>query len=209
MPAPISGWPRQKRCSSQSRRCTPAPGRRSACRAIDFAMRPIRPDRARCCGVTLIELVVAIVLLGIILATTFYFAYPVVQSVDLATRAELTDAADSALQRIGRDVRLALPNSIRVNPSTNPVFLEFLPIRAAGRYRGDAGGVSSGTDCTVDGGPPVPAADQLSFDGVTDTCFKTIGTVADVGTITANDWLVFNNYGPNFVGQNAYAIATL
>jgi MSHA biogenesis protein MshO len=168
-------------------------------------MRPIRPDRARCCGVTLIELVVAIVLVGIITATTFYFLYPVTQAVDLSTRAELTDAADSALQRIGREARLALPNSIRLDTSTpSTIYLEFLPIRSAGRYRGDAGGVSSGSNCPPDG-VAAPAADQLSFDGIVDTCFKTIGTVADVGTITANDFLVFNNYGPGFAGQNAYA----
>jgi len=64
--------------------------------------------------VTLIELVVAIVITGIVLAMTVYFANPVRQSVDLAGRADLTDAADNALQRIGRDVRLALPNSVRV-----------------------------------------------------------------------------------------------
>lgn len=143
------------------------------------------------------------VLVGIILATTFYFAYPVTQSVDLATRAELTDAADSALQRVGREVRLALPNSIRTATSGIPIFVEFLPIRSAGRYRGDAGGVSSGSDCPADG-VAAPAADQLSFDGIVDTCFKSIGSVADVGTITANDFLVFNNYGPGFSGQNAY-----
>jgi len=169
-------------------------------------MPPDRPDRVRCCGVTLIELVVAIVLVGIITAITFYFLYPVTQSTDLATRAELTDIADNALQRIGREARLALPNSLRVTTSGGVKFVEFLPVRTAGRYRGDAGGVSSGSDCPADG-VAAPDADQLSFDGIVDTCFKTIGTVVDFATITTNDFLVFNNYGAGFTGQNAYATA--
>ncbi|OAI52023.1 hypothetical protein AYO46_06855 [Betaproteobacteria bacterium SCGC AG-212-J23] len=153
---------------------------------------------------TLIELVVAMVITGIIVAATVYFFYPVAQSVDVAGRAELTDIADNALQRIGREVRLALPNSVRRDASGQ--FLEFLPVRTAGRYRGDAGGASSGSDCT-DSGLGVPASDQLSFDTnpPIDTCFKTIGTVADIGTVTTNDFLAFNNYGPNFTGQDAYA----
>ena len=166
-------------------------------------MRPTRPERLVSRGVTLIELVVAMVITGIIVAATVYFFYPVAQSVDVAGRAELTDIADNALQRIGRDVRLALPNSVRRDASGQ--FLEFLPLRTAGRYRGDAGGASSGSDCT-DSGIGVPASDQLSFDtSPVDTCFKTIGTDADIGTVTTNDFLAFNNYGPNFTGQDAYA----
>src|SRR5688572_20669613 len=189
-----------------------APALRSPCRDIDSAMRPTRPDRATGRGVTLIELVVAIVLIGIIVATTAYFISPLTQSVDLTTRAELTDAADSALQRMGREVRLAVPNSVRVTTDGgNRRFLEFLPIRTAGRYRAETGSISGGADCPANGGVTPPAADLLSFDAA-ETCFKTIGSVVDIGTVTTNDFLVFNNYGcPTpatcFVGQNAYATA--
>src|SRR6187402_2561058 len=86
----------------------------SACRAIDFAMRRTPPERCRGRGITLIELVVAIVLIGIIVAATAYFFYPVIQSVDISARAQLSDEADNALQRVGREVRLAVPNSVRV-----------------------------------------------------------------------------------------------
>lgn len=162
-------------------------------------------QRAR--GVTLVELVVAIVIVGIIVATVAYFVFPVRQSQDIVARAELTDIADNALQRIGRDVRLALPNSVRVDTSVpGSVFLEFLAVRAAGRYRADVGGVSGGTNCANDDPSlPVPGNDELTFDVVADSCFKTIGTVANAGSITANDWLVLNNYGPGFTGQDAYA----
>lgn len=174
-------------------------------------MRPIRPELSRRAarGVTLIELVVAIVLIGIIVAATAFFVFPVRQSTDLVARAELTDIADNALQRIGRDVRLALPNSVRVDGSTVPgsVFLEFLALRAAGRYRADSGSVSAGNDCPADEALVAPGDDQLSFDTVADTCFMTIGSVPNATTIVAGDFLVLNNYGPGFAGQDAYATA--
>ena len=158
-------------------------------------------------GLTLLELVLAMVLVGITVGATVYFLYPVTQSVDLAGRAELTDIADNALQRIGREVRLALPNSVRRTTSGSSSFLEFLPVRTAGRYRADGGGASGGTDCPNIGGVGLPDSDQLSFSPIVDTCFKTIGTVADPTSITTNDFVVFNNYGQGFVGQDAYATA--
>src|SRR4030088_2445458 len=97
-------------------------------------------------GLTLIELVVAMVLIAIIVGATIYFVYPLRQAVDLTTRAELTDIADNALQRIGREVRSALPNSVRVSTSGSSKFVEFLAVRTAGRYRADAGSVSAGAD---------------------------------------------------------------
>jgi len=166
-------------------------------------MRRTRPERVNRRGFTLIEFVLTIVLVGIIVAATVYFTYPVLQTVDIEARAELTDIADNSLQRIGREVRLALPNSVRATNVGGVQFVEFLPIRTAGRYRAEAGSVSAGSDCPADG-VAAPAADQLSFD-VSDTCFKTIGPVVDVTSITTNDFLVFNNYGLD--GQNAYATA--
>lgn len=166
-------------------------------------MRRTRPERVNCRAFTLIEFVLTIVLVGIIVAATVYFTYPVLQAVDVESRAELTDIADNSLQRIGREVRLALPNSVRVATNGTAQFVEFLPIRTAGRYRAEAGSVSSGADCPADG-VAAPVADQLSFD-ISDTCFKTIGPLVDVAAITTNDFLVFNNYG--FAGQNAYATA--
>ncbi len=166
-------------------------------------MRRIRPESGRrsTAGLTLIELVVAMVVIAIIASATIYFMYPLRQAVDVTTRAELSDIADNALQRIGREVRLALPNSVRTDASRR--FLEFIPVRAAGRYRADGPGVAGGIDC-----PPLagaPANDQLSFD-VVDTCFKTIGSLSNAAAITTTDWVVLNNYGPGFDGQNAYAI---
>lgn len=148
-------------------------------------------------GLTLIEMVVAIVVVGIVIAATLFFAYPVRQAVDTTARAELTDIADNALQRVARDVRLALPNSVRVTTSGGSTFLEFIPLRTGGRYRSQSSGAACGA-----------GTDELAFNAV-DTCFKTIGSLAatDVASITANDFLVLNNYGGGFAGQDAYQTA--
>ena len=163
-------------------------------------MRPIRPER----GVTLIELVIAIALVGIITAAVTFFLSPLRQSTDLALRAELSDIADNALQRMGRDVKLALPNSVRIAASGSSLFLEFIAVRTAGRYRAEGGGAAAGTNCANDDATlPAPGNDQLSFD-LADTCFKTIGKLPDA--IVANsDQLVLNNYG--LANQDAYQTA--
>src|SRR6185295_2141854 len=65
---------------------------------------------------------------------------PVEGYVDAARRAGLTDTADTALRRITRDVRSALPNSIRIveSPGGSGIFyLEYLETNGGGRYRSD------------------------------------------------------------------------
>lgn len=162
----------------------------------------MRPER----GVTLIELVVTIVVIAIIVTAVSFFLTPLRQSSDAAMRAELSDTADNALQRIGRDVKLALPNSVRVASAGGAQYLEFLAVRTAGRYRAEGGGAAAANDCPADDAAlGAPANDMLSFDTVNDTCFKSIGKVADAATIVAgSDRLVLNNLGPGFAQQDAY-----
>lgn len=151
-------------------------------------------------GVTLIELAVALVVLAIVTALILYFVYPVRQAIDVVARAELTDAADQALQRIGREVRIGLPNSVRV---ASGQFVEFVPVVTAGRYRAEGGGASSGVDCPATAGLGQPASDQLSF-GVADTCFKSLGPLLDGAAITTSDFVVLSNYGKDHAGQDVY-----
>lgn len=172
-------------------------------------MRRTSPSQS---GFTLIELVVTIVLTSIIMGALVFFIYPLRQAVDITVRADLTEAADSALRRVGRDVRLALPNSVRVATDTSGrAYLEYLAVRTAGRYRMDGQGAGGGSlancasnDATLS--PLQPNNDQLSFDASADTCFKTIGIVPDLATIVGgSDYLVLNNLGSGFTGQDAYA----
>ncbi len=165
-------------------------------------MRPDHPER----GVTLVELVLSIVVVGIIIAAVAFFLTPLQQGTDLAARAELTDIADNALQRMGRDVKLALPNSVRRANNGGVEYVEFIALREAGRYRGDVGSVAGGAPCDADD-PALSVADndQLSFDiALGDQCFKTIGLLASPASVTTNDYLVLNNFGEGFTNQNAY-----
>ena len=88
--------------------------------------------------------------------------------------------------------------------SGSSVFVEFIAVRTAGRYRADGGGAAAGANCADDDATlPAPGNDQLSFD-LADTCFKTIGKLPDA-IVAGSDQLVLNNYGlPN---QNAYQTA--
>src|SRR5262245_30905417 len=110
---------------------------------------------ARPRGFSLIEMIVVIAITGIIAAAVAIFIRrPVEGYVDAARRAGITDIADTALRRITRDVRSALPNSIRVaeSPAGSGIFyLEYLETSGGGRYRSapDSGGGGNPLDFTA------------------------------------------------------------
>lgn len=132
--------------------------------------RQIPPERSR--GFTLVEAIIVIVLTGILAAVVAVFLRAPVQAyLDVARRVELTDIADTALRRIGRDLRLALPNSIRVTAGNTAI--EFIPVKSAGRYRADGPG------------------NVLDFNAAADT-FDVIGPGVD---IAVNDFMVIFNLG--------------
>lgn len=85
-------------------------------------------------GFTLVELVITIALAGLVaVMISTLLARPMEGFVDQSRRAELVDLGASALNRMARDVRLAVPNSLRV--SADGRALELLLIHSAGRYR--------------------------------------------------------------------------
>ncbi|QRX82842.1 type II secretion system protein J [Glaciimonas sp. PAMC28666] len=91
-------------------------------------------------GFTLIEAIVVITITGILTAVVAVFIRGPIQGYfDLERRVAITDTADTALRRIGRDLRLALPNSIRI-VGTSPLCLEYLPTVSGGQYRSEAPG---------------------------------------------------------------------
>jgi MSHA biogenesis protein MshO len=149
-------------------------------------MRPIRRSARRVRGMTLIEMIIAMAIAAIVVGMSLFLVTPLQQSVDTTSRAELTDIADNALQRLSRDVRLALPNSVRANGTA----VEFIPLRTGGRYRSEPAGACTGV-----------SDDHLAFDAV-DGCFKSIGPIANAATVAAGDFLVLNNYGKGFSGQS-------
>lgn len=92
--------------------------------------------QVHCCrhrGFTLVEVIVVIAIIGILGAIVAVFIrMPVQNYADSVARAEITDEADLALRRMARELRLALPNSIRVNADGSAI--EFLLTKTGGRY---------------------------------------------------------------------------
>lgn len=108
------------------------------------------PDSPRVRGITLVEMVVTIAITGIVAAMVAAFIrLPVLGYVDTVRRVALTDEADTALRRMVRDIRMALPNSIRV--SADGYYLEYLQTSGGGRYREqpDATGAGDTLDFSV------------------------------------------------------------
>lgn len=149
-------------------------------------------------GFTLIELVTALVLTGILAAVAAVFLrVPIAGYFDVARRTAITDIADLAVRRFNRDVQTALPNSVRVAGVCNgiaPCFLEYLEVRTGGRYRAQAGSPATCND-TLPVGP-----------GGTRVC--SLGPVPDLASVAtggAGDFLVVYNLGPGNAGADAYA----
>jgi MSHA biogenesis protein MshO len=132
-------------------------------------------------GFTLIEAVMVIMLTGILLAVVAQFIVAPVQAyLSVNARANLVDTADGALRRIGRELHIALPNSVRI--SADGLNLELIPTTGAARYQTEGSGA-------------------LVFGSVA-TSFNLIGPPL---TLAANQSLVFYNLGPGITGSDAYA----
>lgn len=132
-------------------------------------------------------MIVVITITGILAASVAVFIRrPVEAYVDVARRAELTDIADTALRRITRDVRKALPNSIRITTVGNVTYLEYLQTSGGGRYRAvpDSGG----------------GGNTLDFSAA-DSTFDVIGTMP---TLAAGNSIVIYNLSPTGSTANAY-----
>jgi len=155
-------------------------------------------------GFTLVEMIVVIVITGIIGGIVAVFLRsPVEGYVTSARRAEMTDIADTALRRISRDLRSALPNSVRVTGTcsgTSTCYLEFLPTTGGGRYRASPAG-GTGSCAGVAGNAK---GDALSFTAA-DTCFEVLGPMPAVAA--GSDEVVIYNLG--IPGATAYSGNTL
>jgi len=149
-------------------------------------------------GFTLVEMIMVIVITGIIggIVAVFLKA-PIQQYMDVARRAELTDIADTAVRRMARDVRIAVPNSVRPDPAG--LYVEFLPTKDGGRYRADSTGGAGG--CAAVAGDT--GGDALNF-AASDTCFEIIGFPIP---FAAGDQIVVGSTQSD--GQPPYADCTL
>jgi len=129
-------------------------------------------------GFTLIEMVVVITLVGVVMiAVSAIMTQPFQAYQSMDRRVELVDAADTALRKVARDVRTALPNSVRVNGNA----IEMVNVVNAGRYRAQSGGT-----------------DHLDFTAADDTFY----VLEDGFDVTDADAMVIYNTGQ--VGASVY-----
>ena len=166
-------------------------------------------------GFTLIELVMVIVLIGILAGVaSIFITRPIEAFIDTNRRAELVDIAETALHRISRETRHALPNSVRLANNGSRFAIEFLRTSAGGRYRAQSAsaGISDPLNFTVNtdsfdilgGLPAFNLVDTAGGTGGRATCLNnTVDCIVIYNTGTsAND---FNAYA----GNNIAAITAI
>jgi len=136
-------------------------------------------------GFTLVEAVVVIVITGILAGmVAMFIRLPVQGYFDSAARADLTDVADTALRRMARDLRLALPNSIRVSGN----YVELLLTNDGGRYLAEEDNPTAGN--------------ILDFTTAANNTFDVIAPT--MPTIAVGNSIVVYNLGPGMSPADAY-----
>lgn len=150
--------------------------------------------RGRDRGFTLVELVVSLAVGAVVVSFAAVFVTAPVQGFnDQARRVRLVESADSALERIGRDVRRALPNSIRVAGSGPLSALELLGTVDGARYRDDAPG------------SPDQQLDLATADG----SFNVIGPFTRVAKPFSSSSHHLAIYNVGIAGADAYELANV
>jgi MSHA biogenesis protein MshO len=158
-------------------------------------MLPAKPIGTRSGGMTLIELVIVIVLSAIVVSfMTRLIVIPIDAFTAQKQRAQLGDAADGALRLIARDLRSALPNSVRTQVNGNVTALEMLATVDGARYQ--------------DNGPLSNTALSLDFTAP-DAAFSTTVPFSQITLpySSSNSYLAIYNVG--VPGANAYALANV
>jgi MSHA biogenesis protein MshO len=151
-------------------------------------------------GFTLVEAVMVIAITGIVAAMVAVFIKkPLEGYFDSARRAELTDVADTSVRRITRDIRSALPNSVRNPADGSDQCIEFMPTKIGGRYR-----------ATVDASGNGDPLDFTSADGSFDMLWLN-STLPSSSQIAAGDVIVIYNDGSTsgnaYLGNNAIKVS--
>lgn len=146
-------------------------------------------------GVTLVELVVTLAVGSIVVAfMAMFIVGPMNAYSAQSRRAELVDDADSALRFVARDVRAALPASVRVTNSGSVTALELLATVDGARYR--------------DAGPLTNAALELDFT-TADGAFATTVPFTQLTLPWSSSSHYLSIYNVGVPGADAYAAANV
>ena len=137
-------------------------------------------------GFTLVELVVTMVVLGILaLGSTRFLTDAASGYAATNTRAQLANQARAVMNRLARDLRGALPGSVRTNGSC----LELIPTQQATRYVTLPVGVSASSflAAALPSGASLNAARVAVLPAVSPYVLTTSSTVSPTVTVSAPD----------------------
>lgn len=148
-------------------------------------------------GFTLVEAIVVMVITAILAGIMVLFIRRPVQSyIDTSARADMADVAEVALRRMARELRGAVPNSIRLSSVAGVTLLEFIPSVAGGRYL-DA---NDGTDPNDPAFPPFVFANT----NAPSRFYVVTPMPAPPYAIAPGDFIIVYNLGNGIVGSDAY-----
>jgi MSHA biogenesis protein MshO len=122
-----------------------------------------------------------------------FVSVPVQGFMDQSRRVRLVDAAESAVQRMKRDVRRALPNSVRTTINGSTVALELIATVDGARYRAQ---------------PPGGPAAMLEF-AAADDSFNVIGAFAQISKPFSSAANYLSVYSVGVPGADAYELANV
>jgi len=150
-------------------------------------------------GFTLIELVMVISIIALVAAAVVVFIRPATQAyIGTSYRADMSVQLDGALRRMLRDVRRAVPNSIR---APAPECFELVPTVAGGRYRTGPDRSTDAATCFPQ--PTPPTAPSASCTAYVDPSQSTVAfdVLSRMSTtpVSDQDFVVINNQNGNDV----------
>ncbi|WP_235983384.1 PilW family protein [Aquipseudomonas guryensis] len=175
----------------------PIPGSSRAPRGRGFTGETVTQRRfpgarrgGKALGFTLVELVMVIALAGVVaVLISTVMSNPLQSFVDQSRRAELVDLAAGALNRMARDVRLAVPNTLRTPDGQT---FELLAIHDAGRYRANLAGGAVRNDPPLCQGAPAACEIEVLSPGL------------DAARVAEARWMVLYNIGANTLGDSVW-----
>lgn len=141
-------------------------------------------------GFSLVELIVVIVLLGVLASGAGLLLRNPIDIYEAQVRRQLlVDQGEMALRQIARDVRRALPNSIRIIPVGAGAALEMVNTVDGARYRDEFGGAYVGDQNYL-----------LDFASL-DTSFNLLGTLNNPAEFAAGNRVVIYNTSVNVYAE--------
>ncbi len=155
-------------------------------------------------GFSLLELIVVVTIVGLLAVGGGMLVLTPIEAYDAQVRRQrLVDQGEMALRQIARDVRRALPNSVRVTPVGTGWAVEMINTIDGARYRDEVGGDFTSVD------------DTLEF-GVADDNFNLLGSFSGLGMglLTGGERLVIYNtsavaiYGDAAANNNPGIVTT-